>query len=174
MEEWGNGRANAFFEAELPPNYPRPKEGDPVRTVEKFIRDKYEHKKFIGRAIPPKVVREEEEVEEEEPTVRRRAAKVKPATIVATKVAPNPVSAPVRAPAPVVEAPNLLDFTEPAYETPTVAPPVAPASTPDFFGNFNGAATASVSSNTFGDFSSAMAAPVQQQSTGFGDFGPVK
>ena len=40
MEEWGNGRANEMFEANLPPNYPRPKEGDSVRETQKFIRDK--------------------------------------------------------------------------------------------------------------------------------------
>lgn len=27
MEEWGNGRANSFFEAELPSHVVRPKEG---------------------------------------------------------------------------------------------------------------------------------------------------
>ena len=45
MEEWGNGRANALFEADLPSHFQRPREGDSVRVTEKFIRDKYEFKK---------------------------------------------------------------------------------------------------------------------------------
>ena len=46
MEEWGNARAAEYFEAELPSHVVRPKEGDPVRVTEKFIRDKYEHRRF--------------------------------------------------------------------------------------------------------------------------------
>jgi hypothetical protein len=55
MEEWGNGRANAYYEANMPSNVVRPKEGDSVRTIEKFIRDKYEHKKYIAKTIPDKI-----------------------------------------------------------------------------------------------------------------------
>src|SRR5690349_10596690 len=54
MEEWGNGRANEYYEANVPPTVHRPKEGDPVRVVEKYIRDKYEHKKYMSKAgVPP-------------------------------------------------------------------------------------------------------------------------
>jgi hypothetical protein len=45
MEEWGNGRANELFEADVPNSVVRPKEGDSVRVTERFIRDKYELKK---------------------------------------------------------------------------------------------------------------------------------
>lgn len=53
MEEWGNERANAYYEAKLPRDYPKPRENDPVRVVEKFIREKYEQKRFIADSIPP-------------------------------------------------------------------------------------------------------------------------
>ena len=54
MEEWGNGRANQYYEANIPSHVTRPKEGDPVRVVEKFIRDKYEYKRYTSESMPPK------------------------------------------------------------------------------------------------------------------------
>ena len=54
MEEWGNARANAYYEANVPDNVYRPKEGDQVKVVEKYIRDKYEYKKYIAKNLPPK------------------------------------------------------------------------------------------------------------------------
>lgn len=57
MEEWGNARANALYEGNLPPNVKKPREGDSVRVTERFIRDKYEHKKYIAREIPGRTVR---------------------------------------------------------------------------------------------------------------------
>lgn len=45
MEEWGNGRANALYEADVPSHVQKPTETDSVRTTEKYIRDKYELKK---------------------------------------------------------------------------------------------------------------------------------
>ena len=53
MEEWGNGRANAYYEANVPSHVIKPKEGDSVRSIEKYIRDKYEHKRFIASSLPP-------------------------------------------------------------------------------------------------------------------------
>ena len=35
MEEWGNARSNALYEANLPPNYNRPKESDNIRAIER-------------------------------------------------------------------------------------------------------------------------------------------
>mmetsp|Transcript_7798 Transcript_7798/g.6969 ORF Transcript_7798/g.6969 Transcript_7798/m.6969 type:complete len:417 (-) Transcript_7798:107-1357(-) len=54
LEEWGNGRANEYYEANIPPHVTKPRDGDSVRVLEKFIRDKYEHKKYISKTIPPK------------------------------------------------------------------------------------------------------------------------
>ena len=53
MEQWGNGRANALYEANVHGSVIRPKEGDSVRVVEKFIREKYEAKRFIASDAPP-------------------------------------------------------------------------------------------------------------------------
>mmetsp|Transcript_539 Transcript_539/g.938 ORF Transcript_539/g.938 Transcript_539/m.938 type:complete len:168 (+) Transcript_539:181-684(+) len=53
MERWGNGRARAYFEAEVPSNYPIPGERSTTREVEKWIRDKYEHRRFLAREPPP-------------------------------------------------------------------------------------------------------------------------
>ena len=55
MEEWGNGRANLYYEANMPSHVSRPQDGDSVRMIEKFIRDKYELKKYTAKELPPKV-----------------------------------------------------------------------------------------------------------------------
>lgn len=75
MEEWGNGRANEYFEANVPSHVIRPKEGDPVRVVERFIRDKYEFKKYIAKSLPPKHESQVEVDAEPESVVARRASK---------------------------------------------------------------------------------------------------
>lgn len=49
----GNERAKAFFEAEVPPSYPVPREHATVREREKWIRDKYEHRRFVSTTPPP-------------------------------------------------------------------------------------------------------------------------
>ena len=125
MEEWGNRRANEYFEANIPDNYPRPKESDTVRVIEKFIREKYEHKKFIAKSLPPK----NEPQPQSEPVDTKNTrnmknnntAKAKPIIAAAQRPAVEV------APAPVVE-PNLLDFAEPIFvpvATPTVqSPPI--------------------------------------------------
>ena len=110
MESWGNNRAAQYFEAELPPNFVRPREGDSVRTTEKFIRDKYEHRKYCGREIPPPT--EYETQAADEPANRRRS---KATSSSSNRVANRPsnvtpTAAPVKA--PVKEEPNLLDFME--------------------------------------------------------------
>ena len=106
MEEWGNGRTNEYYEASVPSHVYRPKEGDTVRTVEKYIRDKYEFKRYIAKSIPPKVEREDAEEEEEDEAPRRRTTKSRAAPVV--KVAPA-APAPAPAPAPVpVAAPSLI------------------------------------------------------------------
>ncbi|CAN0233626.1 unnamed protein product [Ascophyllum nodosum] len=53
MEEMGNERAKTHFEAEVPSGYPIPREHATVREREKWIRDKYEHKRFVSRGPPP-------------------------------------------------------------------------------------------------------------------------
>ena len=48
MQKWGNQRVNAYYEAKLPKNYPHPNEHTPVSKLEKFIRDKYEEKRWVA------------------------------------------------------------------------------------------------------------------------------
>ncbi|CAM9502660.1 unnamed protein product, partial [Choristocarpus tenellus] len=49
MEEMGNTKGKAFFEAEVPEGYPVPREHATVREREKWIRDKYERRRFVAR-----------------------------------------------------------------------------------------------------------------------------
>ncbi len=122
MEEWGNGRANAYYEANVPAHVVKPKDGDSVRTVEKYIRDKYEHKRFIAKVIPPRIEREVVEEEAPEPVARR--------TSTTSKAPVKQVRVPAAAPAPVVAAPepSLIDFMDDP-----VAPPAAPAAAANVF-----------------------------------------
>ena len=53
MEEMGNERAKAHFEANVPPSYSVPREHATVRERERWIRDKYEHRRFVSRDPPP-------------------------------------------------------------------------------------------------------------------------
>ncbi|KAF1469673.1 Stromal membrane-associated protein 2, partial [Megadyptes antipodes antipodes] len=52
MQEMGNGKANRLYEAYLPENFRRPQtDQEETWTVESFIRDKYEKKKYMDRSI---------------------------------------------------------------------------------------------------------------------------
>ena len=52
MQEMGNSRARAVYEANVPDNFRRPQSDS---GLEAFIRAKYEHKKYIAREwVPPK------------------------------------------------------------------------------------------------------------------------
>lgn len=61
MEEMGNERAKAHFEAEVPASYTVPREHATVREREKWIRDKYEHRRFVSRDPQPARQRKPEE-----------------------------------------------------------------------------------------------------------------
>ncbi|KFZ46629.1 Stromal membrane-associated protein 2, partial [Antrostomus carolinensis] len=53
MQEMGNGKANRLYEAYLPENFRRPQTDQHpfFLSVESFIRDKYEKKKYMDRSI---------------------------------------------------------------------------------------------------------------------------
>ena len=90
-----------------------------MRVCEKYIRDKYEHKRFIAKTVPPKVERaaEDEPVAAPEPAATRRTSTGPALKPVAKRELPAP--APAAAPAPAV---SLLDFdSEPV--TP-ISPPI--------------------------------------------------
>lgn len=48
MQRWGNKRCNAYWEAKLPANYPRPDEHSSMAELEKFIRAKYEQRRWVA------------------------------------------------------------------------------------------------------------------------------
>mmetsp|Transcript_3471 Transcript_3471/g.4892 ORF Transcript_3471/g.4892 Transcript_3471/m.4892 type:complete len:532 (+) Transcript_3471:293-1888(+) len=157
MERWGNKKAKAYFEAEVPDQYAIPNERASTRELEKWIRDKYEHRRFVGQSPSSSSSRRRRETSgskekssrssrrnkdksksppassEDEAQVRRSrkaASKLKAPT-------PPPVPAPAPAPAPVVD---LLDFSQP---DPPAAPPVNPAqSQAGFVANFDGQSAA--------------------------------
>ncbi|NWY47676.1 SMAP2 protein, partial [Sylvia atricapilla] len=51
VQEMGNGKANRLYEAYLPENFRRPQTDQHPFSVESFIRDKYEKKKYMDRSI---------------------------------------------------------------------------------------------------------------------------
>eukprot|EP01041_Mallomonas_annulata_P012799 gene12799-26983_t len=153
MEDWGNGRAKEYYEANLPRDYLRPKENDSVRVVERFIRDKYEHKKFVSRTVPTKVDRSAEEEEVETPAPKSRtSSKSSVAKSVTPVVAKMPTPTP---PAPIQEL-NLLDLSEPEP-----APVLATAPEPVYQNGFGQSQTQPQSSfgQSFMDFGTAPAFP---------------
>ncbi|NXV79394.1 SMAP2 protein, partial [Atlantisia rogersi] len=62
MQEMGNGKANRLYEAYLPENFRRPQtDQEDTWTVESFIRDKYEKKKYMDRSIDISAFRKEKD-----------------------------------------------------------------------------------------------------------------
>jgi len=164
MEEWGNGRANAYWEANLPPHVHKPKEGDTVRTIEKFIRDKYEHKRYVASSVPERTSSAAPAAAASAPASTNSSAKAAPANnnngnhgrgFVYDDEEPEtaPAAAPARraapqsaaAPAPVAAKPvaapvDLLNFLdEPAAPSPATvtsngSSPFAPTAASSVFG----------------------------------------
>lgn len=123
MEEWGNARANAYYEAKLPRDYQKPRENDPVRVVEKFIREKYEHKRFIADTLPPLNSSAETE-SAAAPIKEARRSVIQPASSPAPqRTAPAPVAVAVPTKVAPKEELNLLDF----FDSPVSPPPVQSA-----------------------------------------------
>ncbi len=112
MEEWGNGAANEFYEANVPRDYIRPKENDSVRVVERFIRDKYEHKKFISKGNKP---------EKREEIIAPVQVQEKPNTSTKRATTKSKVTATVQPVVAPVQQLDLLDLSEPI---PVVAAPI--------------------------------------------------
>ncbi|KFQ27932.1 Stromal membrane-associated protein 2, partial [Merops nubicus] len=65
MQEMGNGKANRLYEAYLPENFRRPQTDQHpfflCCSVESFIRDKYEKKKYLDRSIDISTFRKEKD-----------------------------------------------------------------------------------------------------------------
>uniref|UniRef100_A0A7S3H7N3 Arf-GAP domain-containing protein n=1 Tax=Spumella elongata TaxID=89044 RepID=A0A7S3H7N3_9STRA len=176
MEEWGNGRANAYWEANLPPHIHKPKEGDSVRTIEKFIRDKYEHKRYVASSVPergatasaaPAPAVETTRTESNKSPVRGFVYDDEPVreekfTAATRRTAPAAAAAPVAKPAAAVDLLNFMD--EPAAPSPAAVAsnggsPFAPTAASTVFG-FEAAAAPQQQSDFFGnDFSAFQSAP---------------
>ncbi|KAL1513884.1 hypothetical protein ABEB36_003224 [Hypothenemus hampei] len=72
LQQMGNSRARAVYEANLPDNFRRPQNDS---SLESFIRAKYEHKKYIARewvAPPLPKVNWEKEIDEEMEKQKRK------------------------------------------------------------------------------------------------------
>ncbi|XP_063218040.1 stromal membrane-associated protein 1 isoform X2 [Bacillus rossius redtenbacheri] len=77
LQQMGNSRARAVYEANLPDNFRRPQTDS---SLEAFVRAKYEQKKYIAREwVPPPVpkVNWDRELEEEAERQRRRKKEAK-------------------------------------------------------------------------------------------------
>lgn len=114
MEEWGNARANAYWEANVPAAVRKPKEGDGVRTVEKYIRDKYEHKRYVASSIPSK----KSDIVNSDVKVHRTVAVATEPAIV--NMQPVPVAVIQSTPVVVVQTELIDFFNEPYPATTTI------------------------------------------------------
>lgn len=169
MEEWGNARANAYYEAKLPRDYQKPRENDPVRVVEKFIREKYEQKRFIADSIPPPMNSSEPEPVKE----TRRSTTTLPTPSQSQSQSQQqqqrtsaPVaSLPSKPVAPPKEEPNLLDF----FDSPAPPPVSVPAPVTQVHQQVD-----PFQSNGFGQQQQQQQPPQQQQQNNFFSSQPVQ
>jgi len=168
MKAWGNAKANAVWEAKMPKGY----EGKPNETeaqeltpkLQKFIRDKYEKKKWYSASAARRMSQgksdSEDEGEEEtsnkdepskkpasKPSVSTTSTAKKPVIVMSTaskttSTAPSVKAAPSAKPAAAPAVDNLLDTFDPFGDSsfepsfPSSAPVVSQGvSVPDFAGS---------------------------------------
>ncbi|KAM7453466.1 hypothetical protein BLSTO_05786 [Blastocystis sp. subtype 1] len=79
MQKWGNKKCNAYWEAKLPKNYPRPDEHSSMAELERFIRAKYEQRRWVADDRDESEEEESEEESEEEVRKPVKKAVKKPA-----------------------------------------------------------------------------------------------
>jgi len=138
MEAWGNARGKAYFESDVPRNYQRPSEGAGVREVQRWVRDKYEMKRFVPKdgSVPAKnqaVVQGKAGVSA--PVLVKSVPAAVPAPVPPSSSAaappahapapPAPPAPPPAPPAPLAPAVDLLDFSDPT--PPPIQVGVSPA-----------------------------------------------
>ena len=118
MQKWGNKKCNAYWEAKLPKNYPRPDEHSSMAELERFIRAKYEQRRWV--ADDRDLSEEEEEEEEEERPKKKAPAKKAPAKKAAKKVEEEEEDFGEEAEEPQEQSPvaDLMDM----FSVPTNAP----------------------------------------------------
>ncbi|XP_065215286.1 stromal membrane-associated protein 1 isoform X2 [Planococcus citri] len=129
LQQMGNSRARAVYEANLPDSFRRPQnEGQ----LENFIRAKYEHKKYIAREWvppPPPKVNWDKELEEEAEKLKKKKREIKSSTITSIPPLTTPPVTPQPLPKPLSCSPkpsrtsshctDLLGLDTPTKETPT-------------------------------------------------------
>jgi len=109
LQQMGNSRARAVYEALLSDNFRRPQTDS---GLESFIRAKYEHKKYIAREwIPPPPITKvdwDKEIEEElENQKRKKKSSTSSAPISdPVKSAPSPINVAIPAPLPKPQSPK--------------------------------------------------------------------
>lgn len=110
LQQMGNSRARAVYEANLPDNFRRPQNDS---SLESFIRAKYEHKKYIAREwVPPPLpkVNWEKEIDEELERQKRKkktSIEKKQADKVEVPQLPKPKSASPKPPRVLPTTPTL-------------------------------------------------------------------
>lgn len=73
LQQMGNSRARAVYEANFPDNFRRPQSDS---SLDSFIRAKYEHKKYIAREwVPPPLPKVDWEKEFDEEMERQKRKK---------------------------------------------------------------------------------------------------
>ncbi|XP_050544228.1 stromal membrane-associated protein 1 [Daktulosphaira vitifoliae] len=96
LQQMGNSRARAVYEANLPDNFRRPQTDS---ALEAFIRSKYEHKKYIAKEwVQPSIpkVNWDKELEEEAEKLKKKKRESKLGSVVRNvpSIIPNPLPKP--------------------------------------------------------------------------------
>jgi len=139
LQQMGNSRARAVYEANIPDNFRRPQNDSALET---FIRAKYEHKKYIAREWKPPVLPEvnwEKEIDEE---IERQKRKKKSAMAENSKISLGAVEV------PQLPKPKSSNSPKPGR---TVPPPVTAASVIESSKVANNSATTDLLGLTNGD-----------------------
>lgn len=109
LQQMGNSRARAVYEALLSDNFRRPQTDS---GLESFIRAKYEHKKYIAREwIPPPPITKvdwDKEIEEELENQKRKKKSSSSSAPISepVKSAPSPINIAIPAPLPKSHSPK--------------------------------------------------------------------
>jgi stromal membrane-associated protein len=111
MQEMGNSRARAVYEANIPETFRRPQTDS---ALEAYIRSKYEQKKYIAREwVPPKPTIPKEWFDDDKD--KKKAARSKPPSSISLSGPPasQPVSETRAAPKPAAAAPAEVKAVQP-------------------------------------------------------------
>jgi len=170
MQQMGNCKARAVYEANLPEDFRRPQTDS---AVEAFVRQKYEKKKFVlanwEPSKPPEIPvgwtdSEDVAVTKAKTDVAKKVvlpARSPTAPVTSRPVAPKPAEPcrPITAPAlPASASADLLGLMSPPHPTPVVPSPrpaIPPSASSDLLGL----------QAEFGDFTSASSAVPQTQAS---------